>query len=620
MQPAAVPRRGKRTAFGFLAVLLVAASLLFIASMNVHINGPRPPKPPAVNTGHGDVSRASPGGPREPHAPHKGHRPKGWGRTHGPKRESDKSEGARLAAAKAGRRVTSVDDMLRSQFFRLREPSTGRWLSRAIDTTASRSGDVEKIFRIQRNKGGRYKDAWTVKGHTRLYLTCELNNHITVDRSWARGFEQWHVTFAPAAAGGGGGGGGAVLRLKSRRNSMFVALREKDPTALMAESADAGAAAGWEVYAVEDCADETSCWGPERRFGDAQKAAKHDGRAHPLLDAASEGNVHKRRAAALQFPIVGPPKPLLATEPQRGAEHPDYDSVTISRRTLRNWASIEGVHPIVYTTDDNTKRLIAALNANHTAGASSCSVPRYRTEADGAYEIQKKFDQPTYRGIFRRAFEMYPAAEGVMFSNSDILYTPSLSETIRRVVSYVAERKAAADAAGKAFSTKWMIVGQRVNCEVPAAWTLRSAAGDDCAGAPAWARDLENFARRGQLFQSNAEDYFIVSRDMFQWADMPDFVVGGVAFDNWVTGKANVMAAAGEATVVDASKTITAVHQNHGLNVKSSHQHPKSDYNLRLAHRNGGVRVGNTADAPIATERRPDGSVTLYEKHRLLFD
>ena len=49
---------------------------------------------------------------------------------------------------------------------------------------------------------------------------------------------------------------------------------------------------------------------------------------------------------------------------------------------------------------------------------------------------------------------------------------------------------------------------------------------------PQWVLDVENYARNGQLFQGNAEDYFIVSRDMFDWDKIPDFVVGGVAFDN----------------------------------------------------------------------------------------
>jgi hypothetical protein len=48
---------------------------------------------------------------------------------------------------------------------------------------------------------------------------------------------------------------------------------------------------------------------------------------------------------------------------------------------------------------------------------------------------------------------------------------------------------------------------------------------------------------------------------------------------------------------------------------------PKSIYNSDLAARHGGIGgMGHTADAPVATERRADGSITVYDKHRLLFD
>ena len=71
---------------------------------------------------------------------------------------------------------------------------------------------------------------------------------------------------------------------------------------------------------------------------------------------------------------------------------------------------------------------------------------------------------------------------------------------------------------------------------------------------------------------------------------------------------------------MDATKTVTAVHQNHDVDVKVSHAHPKSAYNLDLAARHGGFSGGGkVSDAEFSTERRRDGRVAVLDKHRLLY-
>jgi hypothetical protein len=290
-----------------------------------------------------------------------------------------------------------------------------------------------------------------------------------------------------------------------------------------------------------------------------------------------------------------------------------------------------------FTDDRNTLKIIEELNRNVSASRKTadgkyvaCATPLGRIRSDETYEAEPKFNnQPTYRGLFQRGLELFPEARGVMFSNGDILYTPSLTQTIERVLRFLDDKKAAVEAQGKKWHDRWMIVGQRINHEVPADWDLDdarlTAAGDPEAAAcdhgfPRWVREIEAHAKRGRIFQSDAEDYFIVSRKMFDWAKIPDFIVGGVAFDNWITSKAARLALKGEAVLIDASKTVTALHQNHGHNIKSSHDTPKSQYNSHLAAHNGGIGgLGHTADAPVATERRSDGSITVYDKHRLMF-
>ena len=152
-----------------------------------------------------------------------------------------------------------------------------------------------------------------------------------------------------------------------------------------------------------------------------------------------------------------------------------------------------------------------------------------------------------------------------------------------------------------------MVVGQRVNVDMPS----------DFLGLDEAA--LHKYESAGEIFQTNAEDYFIVSRHLFDWDghDVPDFVVGGVAFDNWIVAKANRDR---HALVIDATRTITAIHQNHDADVKVSHAHPKSHYNAELARKHGGFSGGGkVSDAEFSTERRRDGKVAVLDKHRLLY-
>lgn len=64
--------------------------------------------------------------------------------------------------------------------------------------------------------------------------------------------------------------------------------------------------------------------------------------------------------------------------------------------------------------------------------------------------------------------------------------------------------------------------------------------------------------RYGQVFQSNALDYFITTKDSLPWSKIPDFVIGRVGYDNWIVSQANKKWGT---VVLDATCAITAVHQ-----------------------------------------------------------
>ena len=41
-----------------------------------------------------------------------------------------------------------------------------------------------------------------------------------------------------------------------------------------------------------------------------------------------------------------------------------------------------------------------------------------------------------------------------------------------------------------------------------------------------------SMAKRGKLFQTNAQDYFIMQMGSLDWETVPEFVIGRPAYDN----------------------------------------------------------------------------------------
>ena len=66
------------------------------------------------------------------------------------------------------------------------------------------------------------------------------------------------------------------------------------------------------------------------------------------------------------------------------------------------------------------------------------------------------------------------------------------------------------------------------------------------------------WAKRATLFQSNAEDYFAVTRKTFNWLKMPKYVIGRPAYDNCLVTQAvkdkNI-------DTIDGSLSVHAIHQ-----------------------------------------------------------
>ena len=125
------------------------------------------------------------------------------------------------------------------------------------------------------------------------------------------------------------------------------------------------------------------------------------------------------------------------------------------------------------------------------------------------------------------------------YTNGDIVYTMGLIDTLKEIKTIWSRDIAARKRKGV------LVVGKRTNVEFSATDSLDSD------------QQVQAKARKGTVFQNDAEDYFIYSRGARDWNMMPHFVVGRRAFDNWLVDNAFHD---DRIDLIDASNTILALH------------------------------------------------------------
>ena len=155
------------------------------------------------------------------------------------------------------------------------------------------------------------------------------------------------------------------------------------------------------------------------------------------------------------------------------------------------------------------------------------------------------------------------------YANADIL----LFEDLIDAVQYISSR-----------FNDFLILGQR--------WDLDLER--ELAFGEGWQRRLmEEVQSRGQRHPPMGSDYFIFPKGLLQ--DIPAFALGRAGWDNWMIYAGR----RADVPVVDASKAITVVHQNHDyhhLPNSQPHYHlPESLRNIELG--GGRETIFNLSDA-----------------------
>lgn len=188
----------------------------------------------------------------------------------------------------------------------------------------------------------------------------------------------------------------------------------------------------------------------------------------------------------------------------------------IQRNAITSWTRLNPKPEIIlFGTEEGTPEIARELGLRH--------VPNVKTNQWGT---------PLVSDLFGRA-EAIGSGSALCYVNSDILLFDDFPQAIARV---------------SAWSDHFLMVGRRTDLDVTGSIDFRSD----------WATQTRARARReGKLQIARSVDYFAFSRGLYP--AMPALAIGRFWWDNWLLWKARSV----DAKVVDASKTVTVIHQNH---------------------------------------------------------
>jgi len=192
------------------------------------------------------------------------------------------------------------------------------------------------------------------------------------------------------------------------------------------------------------------------------------------------------------------------------------DVARIQANALRSWTALPDTDVIVFGDEPGIGAAAHATGARHVAEVGR--------SPEGT---------PLFDGMLAQA-KALARHDVLCFVNADVLLFPDLT--------------AAVPIARHAFE-RFLLFGRRTNLDV---------AGEIDVSESGWAGRLREQAQSKGV-ESSPEwiDYFVFPRGLF--GEIPPLVVGRAGIDNWLLWKARSEGAA----LVDASRNVLVVHQNH---------------------------------------------------------
>jgi len=192
-----------------------------------------------------------------------------------------------------------------------------------------------------------------------------------------------------------------------------------------------------------------------------------------------------------------------------------------------------------------------------------------------------EFGVPYLGYMYEKMFKLCPNAATYTYVNGDIIVNEQFIDTVDAVLGV--------------FDKDVLLVGQRTNVQ----WEHGVDVSD-----PKFS--FMDYFRTGTLFNTNAIDYFVVTKKAIDWSAIPRFVIGRAGYDNWLIRHS--LSLGDKVAVVDGTNSIPAIHQTdedgnkaHGGKAVRSDQ--DKNYNRRLGKCFGG---GKTCYSDYLTRIRKD--------------
>ena len=206
----------------------------------------------------------------------------------------------------------------------------------------------------------------------------------------------------------------------------------------------------------------------------------------------------------------------------------------IQRNAIQSWTRLQPACEIILFGDDE--------GAEETAAEFGL---RFVPDVG-----RNQFGAPLVSDLFAKAQQL-ARHDLLCYLNADILLMSDFGEAVERIAGHKRD---------------FLMVGQRWNVEIEQPLEFGSG----------WEGDLRRFVKQnGELASSWAIDYFAFSRGWL--SEIPAFVVGRPGWDNWMLYAARSQ----RISVVDATRLVMAVHQNH--EASWNNEQPESLPNLRLS-------------------------------------
>jgi hypothetical protein len=211
-------------------------------------------------------------------------------------------------------------------------------------------------------------------------------------------------------------------------------------------------------------------------------------------------------------PVAATPLTLFAT-PKPFEGHIGV----IQRNAIGSWTRLNPrPEVILFGTESGTAEVSAEFGLRH--------IPNVKCNEWGT---------PLVSDLFAQA-EALTTGPALCYVNSDIILLDDFMEAITRIRSW---------------GDQFLMVGRRTDVDIKVAIEFQRAD---------WAEQVRTQAKQeGRLQIARSIDYFAFSRGLY--AAMPPLAIGRFWWDNWLLWKARSLGA----KVIDASKAVLVVHQNH---------------------------------------------------------